>query len=505
MNEHFIKFKRKAFVLRLVESVLLGLAFGGLLAGASLFLSNFGIWSLQPIFAVAFGVAGFLGAGACGYLILRTPSKKIAQRLDKEFGLRERVQTAIAYENKEGVIYDLQRKDADESIAKVAKKRLSLKTLWAYIACACIGLGTMASAFFIKPKIEEPPVIPDEEFAITEIQIAAMEELIVYVQNSEMQSPYKENVATALTDLLGELKQATTMPQKNEALKKAVDEIYKQTDDSSVAVELMNALWTYESSSAKQLAKTLNYYDWTKEHEWEDFSTALSDFRTSFIHADTLVENPDKEKMARETGELLIRLESGVTQSLTRVGGQETDTLCAQVKRFAVADETYGNGTHLYGFAVLGEKAETLGYEMVQKELDATFSAIAPEIFKGLKEHRANTDTGEYAMTKLKELFGYSLPRFERPNFYESTEDAPEIGDGEGNGGAGIGDGAVYGSDDLVLDPMTNKYVEYGTILERYYKLMFGKVEDGDYTEQEKEAMEKYFAILYGGFEEKGE
>ena len=295
------------------------------------------------------------------------------------------------------------------------------------------------------------------------------------------------------------------MPQKNEALKKAVDEIYKQTDDSSVAVELMNALWTYESSSAKQLAKTLNYYDWTKEHEWEDFSTALSDFRTSFIHADTLVENPDKEKMARETGELLIRLESGVTQSLTRVGGQETDTLCAQVKRFAVADETYGNGTHLYGFAVLGEKAETLGYEMVQKELDATFSAIAPEIFKGLKEHRANTDTGEYAMMKLKELFGYSLPRFERPNFYESTEDAPEIGDGEGNGGAGIGDGAVYGSDDLVLDPMTNKYVEYGTILERYYKLMFGKVEDGDYTEQEKEAMEKYFAILYGGFEEKGE
>ena len=57
----------------------------------------------------------------------------------------------------------------------------------------------------------------------------------------------------------------------------------------------------------------------------------------------------------------------------------------------------------------------------------------------------------------------------------------------------------------MVLDPMTNKYVEYGTILERYYKLMFGKVEDGDYTEQEKEAMEKYFAILYGGFEEKGE
>ena len=68
-----------------------------------------------------------------------------------------------------------------------------------------------------------------------------------------------------------------------------------------------------------------------------------------------------------------------------------------------------------------------------------------------------------------------------------------------------IGSGAVYGSDDLLLDPITNTYVEYGTILDKYYALMFGKVEEGNYTEQEKEAMEKYFAILYGGFDEEGE
>ena len=31
---------------------------------------------------------------------------------------------------------------------------------------------------------------------------------------------------------------------------------------------------------------------------------------------------------------------------------------------------------------------------------------------------------------------------------------------------------------------------------------MFGKLQNGNYTDEEKLAMEKYFDILYGGFDE---
>ena len=505
MGENFIRFKKQAFIIRLVKSLLLGLACGTLLAGGFLFLSKFEVWAVKPIWALAVGVAAFLSAGAGGYFLLRAPDRELARRLDEEFALQEKVQTMLAYQKEEGTIYTLQREDANEALGALSQKRLPFKRLWIYILCACLGLGCLISSFLLSPVEEPPPEIPEEEFALTEIQEAAMNELIVYVENSQMQSPYKENVALALDGLLTELKEATTVPQKDEALEKAIEEIYKQTDDSSYAVELMNAFWAYDSSSMKRFAETLNYYEWTQTETWENFSADLTDFRATFIHADTVTENPDKDKMATETSALLASVQSGVELSLARVSAPAEDTLCAQLTRFIKANETYDNGSHLYGFLTLAEKAETLGYETTQKELDATFATLGAEVFRGLEIHRANTGTGEYAMTKLKELFACTLPKFERPNFYESSDDDTGGDESEGGGGAGIGDGAVYGSDDLVLDPMTNTYVEYGTILDKYYALMFAKTEDGDYTEQEKEALEKYFAILYGGFDEEGE
>ena len=508
MNNHFNKYKRQALVIRLVKSLLVGLAIGTLLVGVLLLLSKFEIWAIQPLYVYLIGIGACLLSGAGMYFLLRFNNRKLARHLDEEFVLKERVQTMVAFQQENGTLYDLQRKDTNATLEELSKsrKRLAWKRIWIYIVSVCVGVGAFLSAFLIKPKAEEPPAPPPVEgFAITEIQIAALEELIVYVGNSQMQSPYKENVMTALDVLLDELIIATTIDERDVALEKAVEEINAQTDASSFAVELMNALWTYQTTSVKQLAKALNYYDWSKDNEWTDFSGDWADFRTSLIHADIIMDNPDKVKMAQETGELLTRLQGYITQSLTRVGALETNTLCAQLKRLGEANEKYSNKTHLYGFSALGSMAESMGYDTLQKELDATFTTLGSEIYKGLQEHKANTDTGEYVMTRLKVFFGYMLPKFERPNFYEETNDAPG-GDDEVGGGAGIGGGAEYGSDDLILDPMTNTYVEYGTILERYYKLMFGKVQDGDYTEQEKEAMEKYFAILYGGFdEEEGE
>ena len=146
------------------------------------------------------------------------------------------------------------------------------------------------------------------------------------------------------------------------------------------------------------------------------------------------------------------------------------------------------------------------GYSAVQRELDATVTAISSELFAALLTHKASTDVGEGAVKRLADIFDCAQPKFERPSFAEISEEGEAPSDEEGKGGSGaIGSGTEYGSDDLVLDPYTNTYVEYGVILERYYALMFGGLEGGGYTEAEKDAMEKYFAILYGGFDKKEE
>lgn len=509
MGKNFVRFKRKAFAICMIKSGLLGLAVGALLAGALLLLSNFEILRLKPIVSLLIGMGGALLVGAGGYFLFRSSDQKIARRLDEEFALQEKVQTMLAYKEEEAAIYRLQRADANAAVDAVSGKRLKWKRLWIYIVCACIGAGALVSGFLVKPKEETPPPPPPPTaFALTDIQAAAMEELILYVQNSTMQSPYKENVATSLQGLLDELKLATTMEERDAALEKSIDEIYKQTDDSSSAVELMDALWmgALESNSVKRLAKALNYYDWTKADEWDSFSEEMTAFRASFIHADTVTETPDEEKMAKETGELLGGMEFHITSALTRAGMPSEDKVYEQLTRFWEAQEGYKEGGHLYGFTPLSQVAEIIGYQALQKELDATFSGISAELFRGLEQHAANTGTGEYAMTKLKELFGYALPRFERPNFYATSDgDTPPDGESGAPSKPVTPGDTVYGSNDLVLDPMTNGYVEYGTILDKYYSLMFGKVQDGNYTEEEKEAMQKYFEILYGESKKEGE
>ena len=68
-----------------------------------------------------------------------------------------------------------------------------------------------------------------------------------------------------------------------------------------------------------------------------------------------------------------------------------------------------------------------------------------------------------------------------------------------GTEGGGVGDGAIFGSNDLVLDPVTGQYVEYGTLLDKYYAVVFEKLQNGSYNDEQKKMIENYFALLYGG------
>ena len=139
------------------------------------------------------------------------------------------------------------------------------------------------------------------------------------------------------------------------------------------------------------------------------------------------------------------------------------------------------------------------------RELDATVTALTSAMFSALEQHKINTDTGEDAMKRIADILDCEHPAFKRPELIDPPAPDDSTPGEEGGGGGAMGGGAVYGSDDLVLDPYTNTYVEYGTILEKYYALVFGRLQEGGYSDEDKAALEKYFAILYGGFGENKE
>jgi len=510
MGEKFKKLKIRALKIRLLKSILTALASGALLFGILLFLSKLKLITYRPGFFTVLGIVLGLISSITVFLLLHTSVKKLARKLDETYGLSERVQTMLQFKNVDSAMLTLQRSDTDEALSAVARKSLGIKTVWIYILCFFLSASLTAAALIYSPA-EEPPVevppIPDEAFAISDIQIAAMEELIQYVKDSEMDSPYKDSVATSLSELLEELKSTYTVREKNEAVAATSEYILQQTDMSSYALELIVEIWNTDTDSSKRLAESLNYYNWPKADEWDKFSSQATNFRATFIHPDSLTETPDQNKMVTETQMLFIKISSDLQSALKRSEMPPEDPLYSVISRLASANETNEDKTRVYGLSTLSEFIVSNGYSDTQRELDATMTALINDIFQALEQHKLNTDTGEYAISRICRIFDCECPDFERPVLRETSSGEPTSpGDDEGNGNSGgPGIGTVYGSDDLVLDPYTNTYVEYGTILDKYYALMFGKLQDGDYTDAEKEALEKYFSILYGGFEENKE
>ena len=161
------------------------------------------------------------------------------------------------------------------------------------------------------------------------------------------------------------------------------------------------------------------------------------------------------------------------------------------------------------GLSLVNEKMNSLDYQQAKEAVTSALYGVYDDMYAAIRQQKINTNTGEYAMTRLSSLFAVPVPEFERPGFVKTGEavegdkgNESEDDEEGGKNNGGIGEGATFGSKDLVLDPLTGNYVEYGTLIETYYGVVNEKLESGSYTEEQKEMILKYFALLYSGIEE---
>ena len=502
MIKSFSKFRRRALILRILKSALITLFVGFSVLGALLFLTSFGVLELKQISSVLISALSGATAFTLSYLLLRTSDKRIAMILDKEYMLNEKTQTMLAFSGESGAIYELQRQDAEKALAVIKDKAVSLKRLWIYILSFVLGAGIFVSSLLIVPKDDVPEPIVDVPFAITEMQILATEELIAYVESSSMISPERENLSSELRSLLAKLKTVTSENDKDTALYGSFEKILGYVDSSSSALELIEEIWKSDNEEMRALAKALNYYDWPKSDEQNKFLEKLNAFASTLAHPDADLPDAELDKLTSDTCATLIGASTDIATSLTRSGISVSDPLTAVLVKLGNANESDG-GTRLLGLSALAERKDELGgYAQIQRELNSTLEALSGEIFSALCYHKDSTSVGEYAITRLSSIFGCSPPKFDRPTLVLTEGSGTSDENEEGGEGGAIGSGTQYGSDDLVYDPLTDSYVEYGTILERYYALAFGKLENEVYTEEERLAIEKYFDLLYGGFDD---
>lgn len=498
MTEQFQKFKRKLLWIRLLKSGMAGLAGGAMTGGVLHFLSQFGFLPMPPVLPWLIAAAVFLGIGILIFFLLHSSDARLAQRLDREFGLEERVQTAVAYRGEQSTMHQMQREDATAAMQAVEKRRLRFGRLWIYIVALILSAAILAGSLILRPlPIEDPSGGQEQEeivpYALSYIEEQALLVLIEDVRASGMESPYRENIVESLEALLASLRVATTMKERDAALVTCLETVHKETDKSSQAIEVIEALWYSGDDRVRLLAEAINYYDW---QENDGLDERMEKFHSQLQPLSATDPNT-AEAVLREDITLLINgVVESITQALTASGVKATNPLIVALNDLANEDMD----TATYGLKGCLKKLTTVGYKRLQNEWIGPKLTVHKGIIGNvLAVHQTNTDTGESTMLRVCELFDFQVPAFDRPQLLVDGGQEEDVPGGEGNAGGGaIGGGTVYGSDDLVLDPKTDTYVEYGKILNDYYALMFGKGESGAFTEEEKALLEKYFQILYG-------
>ena len=502
MGENFIRFKQKAFKIVLAQSILSFLSVGALTTGVLLLLLKLKVIALDVLPAVLIGVGAAIAVGCLVFLISRPRDARLARVLDETFGLDERERTAVAYSAADGAMYEMQRRDAEDALSRHSTKELKPRFLWVFILSAVIGASLLTASVIVPDMRNLTPPTEVKPFEISPMQIAAMEDLILYVENSSMEDPYKTDIKGSLVDLLDELKLATTEEEMHASLAVALTDIATATYDSSSETEIAEALWKSGNSLLKALAEALDTTEWEdKTDEW--WGIYAESYQTFGVSAEALSSRdesgaafPDADKPAKlkwlleEAG---IRLKPALEQS----GISEDDRLYSLVWGMFLGD---GEGNGISAVSLL---VDSIGYDAAVSAVKEKTDSLTTPLYEALMQTKINSNVGEYVLKKLCSLFGAVIPVTERPILKDGTESGADREEGGASGG-GVGEGVEFGSNDLVLDPLTGEYVTYGTLYAKYNTLMIDKLSNGkyNYTDAQKRAIEKYFALLYSGLKE---
>lgn len=493
----FAKFKKRLMLQRILRALMLGGAGGMALGSVALILSKRNLLPFEPVASIFVGIAAFLLIGGITYLLTRVSDRELAARLDSDFGLSARVQTMVEYSGEDGDMLAMQRRDADERLSEISPKKFKFKRLWIYLtalllSAAILMVGILAenTRGYIPPEEVEP-------FKISELQEASMRELISYVSSSALEEKFKTDMVAELESLLARLKVTETKPDMQTALVESMAVLLNITCESSTETEMLNALWDSGDTNMRYLARMLYSGD-KSSADWGDFAEGLAEY------VGILMGDNETAEDAIVGGARLKWAIDSMSTKLDMVLG--ASGLPEDDEMYIAVEDIFRSPD--YGLTRLVTTIDYMTDEEARDVLTGYFGRMSEKTFAAISLNRSNAAVGEYAMTRLSALFGVPLPAFERPEFIRKNlaPDGSQVRDDDessGNGG-GLGEGAIFGSDDLVLNPLTGKYVKFGELIHTYYALMFEKLEGDLYSDEMETLIRNYFDLLYRGLDEEG-
>lgn len=478
MTNGFQKIKKKFKRNALLKCSIAGASFGILVSSVLVFIQKLLAIKPNPLVYILIGLGVACAVGGVTYFLFAPKDKRLAKRLDEDLGLDEKVQTMLAFEDKEGDIVQLQRENTNQILSETPLKKVKTVTIWKHIILPILAVAMAITAILTPLKIIEQSPNGGEEWALSAWQKARLENLIETVQDSNMETQPKTQTVEELESLLTSLQTVDKVPKMKSLVIATIVGVNNIENEANTYDEIGAALKTSERQDLQRLGtaiSTLNGLTLTQE---------LEALHTKIGAAD--------ETLKSEAG----AVESEIRKTINALNVDKDDGLYLAV--VAWTD----------GHKQIVESGAATTAEELRLKLNEIYQTANLSIIETLSQQDVNVGVFNQVVSELMMIFEISsseLPSGDRP------QSGGNAGGGSGSGNddmedkpadGGLGSGeVVYGSDDVIYYPDEDRYVSYGEVLNEFYAKVSGQMIDGNVSEALMQYISDYFAKLYNGSE----
>lgn len=503
MSENFYKIKKKHLVWAIIKSLICGISFGLAVVGILLLALKLSAINFAVLYYVLIGIgAAIVGGGIAFMLLFRPTDKKVARRTDDDYKLNERVQTTLAYSDKEGTMVQLQREDTEEKIKSLPRRKFSFARIWRYCVVLVVALAIGAAGIFVPAKEAVGDVFVDPDSTprkVTQEERDGVIELIADVRNSYLEDNIKSSVVAVLEVLLSDLDAVNTEGTLARAVNTAIDNsgiiLSSTLSYVRIGAALSEADQPYMGQAITDGGNVYKYYKLTISDEARAFyaesydatnakvSKGLSSMRSNLAVSESNDLSPKLDELSTSIDTALTASQIATTNSLYSL-------LVAFNRNIASIKADVDRGMAMVD---------------VQEEINDLMATFTIDLTYTVSTQAYNAAMKVFISNRLKTIFKYTGLEDAIPDpDKQGGSDTPGAGEdkdpdgvdpgGDGSGGQGKTD---YGSDDKVWVPGVG-YKPYGEIINDYYNLINMYLRSDELTEEQKNMIRAYYDILFG-------
>ena len=468
MGKEFKRLKRYNATWRLFRTLAVGAALAMLMIGIVMILSKL---RMMEAGALHYGICVVISVVVAGvyWLLQRRTDLRIAEKIDMEHKLRERVQTMVEYRDADSAMLQVQREDTEARLKAVRRFGQRRLTLAAHFVMLCLAFVVFMAGTMLPVQAVPPETVPTEPpYEVSQWQKAAVEELIEHVQQSNMVASVKELTVQDLQDLRSALETRMTATMLKNRVKSVIINVYRNTDDANSNDDIYNLIFgLVRHDQAADLAYALG------APENVERPLQLEQIRQALEQAGDQAQ----------IGSLAEQLTVALTTSLF----DESDALYAAVAAFAVE---------------LKAVSEAASAEDSQMLLGSAFGTLKNSANNAMEQQDATKEECVYVVDKLCEIFGISGKDRPADSDEEIEKKEQSSGDGSSSGGHGTGE-TEYASDDEVYDYRNHTYEAYGELFTEHYWVQALEDMKG-LSDEASELVEKYIQEILVKKDEEG-